>query len=133
MSANSVRGEVELKRADGSLHVLKLGTAAICRFEELTGKSIFAVLPELQSRQFQLRDIRAFVLASSVGEKPLEEAAANELIDELGVLPVVDAMTDSIIASFKARRKGNGAATENPQTPARKRTAGAGSSRTPQK
>ena len=125
---NKQRGEVEAKGVSGSTYTFKLGTGAICALEQKLEKPVLELFEQLKRGQIRLTTVREFVKAAHVpGE--LDDVAANELIDDVGVMPVLDAMTDSILVTFNQEKpKGN------PQTPARrKRASGAGTSKTPPK
>lgn len=82
-----------------------MGTGAICHLEEKLNLDIMELFKTFQSGRVKVSTIRAFVIAGSV-EKPdfdMTEAEANNLIDDVGVMPLVDLFTDSILATFNAR------------------------------
>lgn len=121
--ANTARGEVEAKGRDGASYVFKLGSNAICQIEDTTGKSAMALFGELQQGGIRLTTMREFVKACIQG-RDLDNAAAGEVIDDIGVLPLLDAMTKSMLLTFNAPEAAD------PPKPAKK-TGGAGTSKTP--
>lgn len=125
---NKQRGEVEVKGASGSTYIFKLGTGAICALEQKLEKPVLELFEQLKQGKIRLTTVREFVKASHVPEE-LDDAGANELIDDVGVMPVLDAMTDSMILTFNSKSE-----PENPQKPAaRGKRNGAGISKTPPK
>lgn len=120
---NKQRGEVEATGQSGSAYLFKLGTGAICALEQQLDKPVLGLFEELQQGKIRLSTVREFVKASSV--PPLDDAGANALIDDVGVMPVLDAMTQSILTTFNVKA--------DPPVPARKKTSGAGISNPPPK
>ncbi len=87
------------------MYRFRLGTGAICHLEEKLNLDIMELFKTFQSGRVKVSTIRAFVIAGSV-DKPdfdMTEAEANDLIDDVGVMPLVDLFTDSILATFNAR------------------------------
>ena len=128
--ANKHRAEVEVKGADGSSYVFRLGSGAICQLEESLNMEIMAIFSQIQEKTIRLTTVREFTKASCISAKDMTNEQANDLIDDVGVMPLLDAMTDSIIATFnipkKDENKANGAG--NPPKPAKARRGGAGTS-----
>lgn len=136
--ANKQRAEVEVSGATG-VHRFRLGTGAICQLEETLDLDVMSLFEKLQQGKVRLGMVREFVKASSVDHPDMSNEQANDLIDEVGVVPLLNAMTDSILLTFniqqakpKPNGKGNGAIAANPPKPARgRKAAGAGTSSTP--
>ena len=125
--SNRLRGEVEAKGVDGTTYVFKLGSNAICILEEKLDKPVLSLFDELRQGQIRVTTLREFVKASFVGDA-LDDQAAGLCIDNVGLLPLLDAMRTSLTQTFNAPE------TADPPKPARRGgKRGAGSSSTPQK
>lgn len=131
--ANRQRGEVEVRGSDGVTRTFRLGSGAICHLEEALNLDVMELFRQLQSGKMRLSMIREFIKASSL-DKPdmsMTNEEAHQVIDACGVLPLIDAMTDSILATFNVKKEQKGA---NPPKPARRKAAaGAGSLNEPQR
>lgn len=110
-------GTVKIARRDGAEHVFRLGTTEICKVEEDLNVSIGDIFDDLRRRKVRLITLRAFVMHASV--PTLDERKAADLIDEVGALPIMDVLTDAIIATFNAarRKKEDGTTTNANPTP----------------
>lgn len=127
--ANKQRAEVEVKAADGSSYVFRLGTGAICQLEETLNLDIMSLFGQLQKGNVRLGTVREFVKASAVNRPGMSNEDANDLIDDVGVMPLLNAMTDSILLTFNIPQNGNGnGAAANPPKPAKAKRGGAGTS-----
>jgi hypothetical protein len=134
VAANRQRAEVEIKGSDGTAYRFRLGTGAICRLEDTLDLDVMALFEKLQQGKIRLGMVREFVKVSAVDHPDMDNDTANGLIDDLGVVPVLNAMTDSILLTFNietpaATTKGgkpNGAeaAPANPLPPSAKRRRG---------
>jgi Phage tail tube protein, GTA-gp10 len=112
---NKQRGEVDVTGRDGRVYRFRLGTGALCALEETLDLDVMALFERLQQGKIRLRMVREFVKAAYISENgsgALTDPGANELIDNVGVVPVLDAMTDSILATFNIRKKN-----EEPEVP----------------
>lgn len=131
--ANRQRGEVEVRGSDGETRTFRLGSGALCQLEEALNLDIMELFKQLTQGKMRLSMIREFVKASSV-DKPdmtMTNDEAHQVIDACGVMPLIDAMTDSILVTFNVKKGKEGA---DPQKPARgKAAAGAGSLKEPQR
>lgn len=87
------------------MYRFRLGTGAICHLEEKLGLDIMELFQVFQTGRVKVSTIREFVIAGSVDKPNLDMsiAEANDIIDEIGVMPFVDAFTDSILATFNVR------------------------------
>lgn len=137
--ANKQRAEVEVAGAMG-VHRFRLGTGAICQLEETLDLDVMGLFEKLQQGKVRLGMVREFVKASSVDHPNMSNEDANILIDDVGVVPLLNAMTDSIVLTYnvpqaksKPNGKANGAEVANPPKPARGRkvATGVGTSSTP--
>lgn len=137
--ANKQRAEVEVVGSNGEVHRFRLGAGAICILEETLELDVTALFEKLQQGKLRLGMVREFVKASSIEHPNMSNEDANALMDDVGVLPLLSAMTDSIVLTYniqpakpKSNGKGNGAISVNPPKPARGRKAtGVGTSSTP--
>lgn len=126
--ANKQRAEVEVLGASGTRYVFRLGSGAICRLEDALDLDVTSLFKKLTEGTVRLKTVREFVIASFV-EKELSPEEANDLIDDCGVVPLLGAMTDSLVLTFNVQEK-----KADPPKPARaKRAAGSGSLNGPQK
>lgn len=122
---NTQRGEVTVTGRDGQVYPMKLGIAAICELEKTLDRPVLKLFDELQSGTMRVTTVREFVKAATT---ETSDDAANVMLENVGITAMLEAMTNSLLATFGIETK-NGKA-ENPPVPAKKR-AGAGSSRPP--
>lgn len=126
--ANKQRAEVEVSGSSGDKYVFKLGSGAICQLEDTLDLSVNDLFETLNSGKVKLKTVREFVKAASV--PAVEDERANEIIDDCGVLPLLAAMTDSVLATFNVGKEDK----KNPPKPvSAKKAAGSGVSSGPQK
>ena len=104
---------------------MKLGIAAICELEKTLDRPVLKLFDELQTGTMRVTTVREFVKAATT---ETSDEAANVMLENVGITAMLDAMTNSLLATFGIEAK-NGKA-ENPPTPAKKR-AGAGSLKPP--
>ncbi len=90
-------GDIELKGITGT-YAINVGTNALCRLEEATGKGFTEVLAELQQPSPRITLIRQFIRATLViPPKPsLEEAGA--IMDDIGGIAVIAAALEGLHA-----------------------------------
>lgn len=131
MQANRQRGEIEAKGHDGTAYLFKLGSNAICILEEKLDRPVLALFEDLQRGKVRMTTLREFVKATSIGRsEPMNNEEASACIDNVGVLPLLDVMTDSLTQTFNPPAEDKA----NPPTPARRaKQHGAGNSNTPPK
>lgn len=122
--ANKQRGEVEVTGRDGQVYTLKLGVAAICNLEAHLDRPVLKLFDELQQGTIRLTTVREFVKAAT---PHTTDEAANAVLEDVGVTAMLDAMTNSLLATFGINPNGKA----NPPTPAKRSRAGAGSSKAP--
>lgn len=103
--ATKQRAEVEVVDSEGKRHTFRLGTGAICHLEETLGLDITELFKTLQAGRVKVTQIREFVRAGSIDKPNLEMTVeeANEIVDACGVMPLVDAFTDSILLTFNTK------------------------------
>lgn len=124
--ANKQRGEVDVVGADGRVYIMKLGVAAICQLEEKLDRPVLKLFDELQQGTIRVTTVREFVKAATSEQT---DEAANAMLENVGITPILDAMTNSLLATFAIAPAKT---PKDPQRPARKRSrAGAGSSSVP--
>lgn len=128
--ANSERGEVELTGLEGKTYVLKFDNGAKCEIEQATGKAVLVLLHEINTQQVSHTTVRAIVKASST-EKGTTDSKANALMDDVGFVPLMEAISRGLTSFFDGpeARKTEGAQPEHK----RRRTSGAASSSPPPK
>lgn len=102
--------------------MFRLGSGAICQLEETLDLDIMQIFDKLQQGKVRLSTVREFVKASAVSEKDMSNERANDVIDDCGVVPLLAAMTDSILTTFNIPKEKEA----NPPKPV-KATKGAGS------
>jgi hypothetical protein len=126
--AHTQRGEVTVTGRDGHVYAMKLGIAAICELEKTLDRPVLKLFDELQSGTMRVTTVREFVKAAT---SETSDDAANQMLENVGITAMLEAMTNSLLATFgvEAAKNGNGKVSD-PPTPARKR-AGAGSSKPP--
>lgn len=98
--ANEYRGEVSLDGPDGELK-LKFTTNAICEFEKLHNKPVLKVFSDIPKKMetptYLIRDMFfAALLEFQPGTTPKD---AGNLMDEIGLERVTDAVMDALEAS----------------------------------
>lgn len=123
---NKQRAEVAVTLSDGSEHKFRMGTAAICKIEEKLNVEVLELFNQLQKSKIRLGAVREFVKASSVTDPDMDDDAACALMDDVGVIPLLNAMTDSILATFNIPEEKKA----NPPKPVREVKSGTGNSRT---
>lgn len=129
---NKQRAEVGVVGTDGSTHVFRLGSGAICQIEETLNIDVMEIFELIQKGKVRLSVVREFVKASSVNNPDMTNEQANDVIDDCGVMPLLSAITDSILLTFNIKTKEGEKA--NPPKPARaKKAAGSGSLSGPRK
>jgi hypothetical protein len=111
--------------------VFRLGSGAICQLEESLNLDVMELFEQLQKGKVRLGTIREFVKASAVDPKDMDNEQANDCIDDCGVMPLLNAMTDSILATFNIKTDDKDK--KNPQKPVPVEQAGSGSSSARQK
>ena len=125
--ANKQRAEVDRTSAAGTVYRFRLGTGALCQLEETLDLDVMQLFEKLQKGGIRLGMVREFVKAAAVDPPATTNEAAADLIDELGVMPVLDAMTDSILLTFNIPATppaaGNGASPSPPGPPVDKKRA----------
>jgi hypothetical protein len=131
--ANKQRAEVEIVGAQGHRYVFRLGSGAICRLEETLDLDVMTLFETLQKGKVRLTMVREFVKAAALWSDELTNDQANEVIDECGVVPLLNAMTDSILLTFNIPQTKDKQASDPPKPVRAKRAAGSGSSSGPQK
>lgn len=131
MVANKARAEVQVDGVSGNKYVLRFGSGAICQLEEALNLDMMQMAESFQTGKVRFTTIREFVKAGVLNEENVSNQRANDIIDDVGVLPLIKAITDSLLLTFNVETKGEG---KNPPKPERvKREAGSGSSSGPQK
>lgn len=127
MVVNTQRGEVSVKGLDGTAYTLKLGIAAICALEKTLDRPVLSLFDELQRGTLRVTTAREFVKAATTEDT---DEKANVLMENTGITALLEAMTNSLLATFgieseKAQTNGH------PPVPAKRSRAGAGSSKPP--
>lgn len=105
--ANPHRGEVLFKTPDAE-YTLVLSTNALCELETEVGKSIPAIVADLE-RMTTLRAVLWACLRTKHCQISL--AQAGEIMDSAGMAETTDAITRALNAAFPKARK---AGAENP-------------------
>lgn len=100
--ANDIRGEVELHLGDKSYR-LKFSTNAICSVEDKLGKSIIAVMGEID----WITTRRVLLWAALQHHQPgIELKDAGEIMDAAGPLNTVEALNAAFGAAFPPPAEG---------------------------
>lgn len=102
MAANGVRGEVAITVA-GRERVMKLGANELCAVETVyPDRSFFKLIDTLTDPDtLRFEVVRTLLRASLMRSLPdLDDAAAGDLIDELGMALVVQKLMECAQAAF---------------------------------
>lgn len=100
--ANPHRGEMSFKTPDAE-YTLVLSTNALCELEEELGKSVPAIVSDMQ----RLSTLRALLWASLRTRHPdISLAQAGEIIDRAGMVKTTEAITRTLNAAFPKAPKG---------------------------
>lgn len=91
-----MRGRVILRAGDTDVE-LRLTTNALCRIEEVSGRSVSAVMDGLSGANVRVSDLRLLVMAAA-GFESLAEA--GDLIDAAGLAQSVEAIGRAVEAAF---------------------------------
>ena len=121
--ANKQRGEVEVRSASGTVYTLRLGSGALCQLEETLNLNTDEIFDQWKGR-FRARWLREFVKVLAVDPPAPSDEAATALIDEVGILAAVGAVSECIALAFDegtTGSNGNGAAVRPPVPPVGKR------------
>ena len=92
--ANAQRGEVGFE-ADGKAYVIRFGTNAMCDIEASMGKSMTAIIAELETGA-SIGTMRA-IFAGGVGVPPKD---AGALIDAIGFAKASELVTQAFQLAF---------------------------------
>jgi hypothetical protein len=124
------RGQVEVRGRSGDVHTFRLGTGAICHLEETLNLDVMDLLAKLRVGKVRMSEVRDYVKASTTAKPDFsmtnDEAIA--IVDDCGLYPLLDAMTDSLMETFNLP-KADGAeegTTNPPAAERRRRTKAAG-------
>lgn len=118
--ATKQRGEVEAVGRDGAVYTLKLGIGAICQLEEQLDRPVLSLFEDLQKGTIRVTTLRAFVKAAA----GMDDDAANDMLENVGVTKMIEAVTTSLLATFGVNPEA-----ANPPAPVRRTKAGAGNSK----
>ncbi len=130
---NKSRAEVEVKGASGKTYVMRFGSGALCQLEEALGVDVMEMAESFSKGKVKFTVIREFVKSGVLGDESVSNDAAHDIIDDVGVLPLIKAITSSLMLTFNVDTETSKDAA-NPSRPARvKAAAGSGSSSGPQK
>lgn len=100
--ANPHRGEVSFKTPDAE-YTLVLSTNALCELESETGKSVPAIVGDME----RVSTLRALLWASLRTRQPeISIAQAGEIIDRAGIVKTTEAITRALNAAFPKVSKG---------------------------
>lgn len=100
--ANPHRGEVSFKTPDAE-YTLVLSTNALCELETETGKSVPAIVGDME----RVSTLRALLWASLRTRQPeISIAQAGEIIDRAGIVNTTEAITRALNAAFPKAPKG---------------------------
>ena len=102
--ADLLRGEIDLKGASGKLYRFKLGTRAICSLEQTLDRPVLALYADLKEGTMRLTALREFVKASALPD-PIPDEDANAILDDVGTIPALSGLLDSLIATFNLEDK----------------------------
>lgn len=95
---------VEATGREGTVYRFRLGSGAICALEEKLGLDVMALFEMLQQRKIRSAMVREYVKAAIVGPE-LTDDDAFRVMDNIGIMPTLNAMTDSILATFNIQRE----------------------------
>lgn len=98
--ANEARGEIDVKGRDGQSYVFRLSANAICALEDAVGKSALELCEELRVGKVPVKSLRAFVKVASAGEPNLSNEAAGDIVQQIGAIPLIAAMTEGLLGLF---------------------------------
>lgn len=82
-------GDVELKGAEDRTYRLNFGTNAMCRLEDLDGRSYHEVLAELHTGKPRMKTLRAFMQAALVDPAQATADQVGTIIEDIGGAPVI--------------------------------------------
>jgi len=123
--AKTPRGEVELTSASGTVYTLRLGFGAICQLEDALNLEADEILEKWKGR-FRARMLRDFIKVAAVDPPAPSDAEANALIDAVGIVAAVGAISDCISLAFQDLEEEpgtNGASASPPVPPVDKKRA----------
>ena len=94
------RGAVTLAHGDET-YTMRFSINALCAFEEHVGKSLMQVFSEGEKAELSVTMIRSLVWAGLTEDKPdLTLKEAGEIIQNVGLEPMTEAMMEAVQASF---------------------------------
>jgi hypothetical protein len=92
--ANRYRGEVDLK-AGGKTYTLRLGMDEVARIDDQTGKNLLSGTGFANLVQSPGALLEASVIAFSRHHPDMARDQVSELIDEVGLMPFIEALSTS--------------------------------------
>lgn len=106
---NRQLAEVDASGRDGTVYTFRLSAGPICALEEKLDMDVMQLFERLQKGSCRLGMVREFVKVAIVsnGNGALTNTGAEAVIDNVGVVPVLAAMTDSILVTFNLETKKN--------------------------
>lgn len=108
MAAKMKRGAISFT-VDGVEREARIGTNAMCAYQEKTGEQFIAALGEISKTPGDMVRLRNLFWAAVVGDLTVEEA--GDMIEELGFGEAVDLISKAVEAAFPA----SDGATGNPK------------------
>lgn len=128
--ANRQRAEVNATGADGTMYRFWMGTGALCTLEETLNSDAYALIDQIQNGKLRVGTLREFVKVAAVNDNgggAWTNADANSVIDNVGVIPMLATMMDSLMLTLNIPKKNEPAAEPVDAVVKRKRGRPAGS------
>ena len=103
--ANRTFADVEASGRDGTVYRFRLGAGALCVLEETSNLNAKGLYESLQAGEIRASVLREYVKAASVDNGALGNDEAVYVIDNVGIMPLVSALSESLLLTYNIPKK----------------------------